>query len=140
MYVPSGIPRVWWTCCTMRRSGLSGVTWMWELRGGLNCEHMQALLTNIEQRHWEWQEHHRTGQGPGLFRHKTAFHGKLGRGQTCRGIEYFIFDSGSWACAVTGLLAEMKDVTGSACFENCETTFRCSKCIWQCEVEASVLW
>ena len=25
---------------------------------------------------------------------------------------------------VAGLLAEIKDVTGSACFENCETTFR----------------
>ena len=28
-----GIPRVWWTCCTRRRSGLSGVTCTWEPRG-----------------------------------------------------------------------------------------------------------
>ena len=27
---------------------------------GVICEHMQALLTNILQRHWEWQEDRRT--------------------------------------------------------------------------------
>ena len=27
-----------------------------EAERGINCEHMQAVLTNIPQRHWEWQE------------------------------------------------------------------------------------
>ena len=38
------------------------------------------------------------------------------------------------------LLAEMQDVRGSASFENCETEFRCSRCIRQGGVEAPVLW
>ena len=38
------------------------------------------------------------------------------------------------------LVAEMQDVEGSACFENCETQFRCSRCLRQGGVEAPVLW
>ena len=38
------------------------------------------------------------------------------------------------------LLAEMQDVQGLVCFANCETEFRCSKCIRQGGVEAPVLW
>ena len=40
---------------------------------GVNCEHMQALVTNKFQRHWEWQEDRRTELQPGLFRYNTAF-------------------------------------------------------------------
>ena len=40
---------------------------------GVNCEHMQALLTNIFQRHWEWQEERRVDLQPGRFRYNTAF-------------------------------------------------------------------
>ena len=36
------------------------------------------------------------------------------------------------------LLAEMQDVQGSACFENCETEFTYSRCIRQGGVEAPV--
>ena len=39
---------------------------------GVNCEHMQALVTNIFQRHWEWQEDSRTDLQPGLFRYNAA--------------------------------------------------------------------
>ena len=40
---------------------------------GVNCEHMQALVTNILQRHWEWQEDRRTDLQPGMYRYNTAF-------------------------------------------------------------------
>ena len=33
---------------------------------GVNCEHMQALVTNIFQRHCEWQEDRRTDLQQGL--------------------------------------------------------------------------
>ena len=35
---------------------------------GVNCEHMQALLTNILHRHWEGQEDHRIDLEPGFFK------------------------------------------------------------------------
>ena len=33
---------------------------------------MQALLTNILQRHWEWQEDHGTDLEPGFYRYNKA--------------------------------------------------------------------
>ena len=39
---------------------------------GVNCEHMQALVTNTFQRHWEWQEDRRVDLQPGRYRHNTA--------------------------------------------------------------------
>ena len=39
----------------------------------VNGEHMQAPLTNILQRRWEWQGDLRDAWIPELFRNKTAF-------------------------------------------------------------------
>ena len=50
---------------------------MEESAGGINCELMQALLTNMLQRHWEWQEDRRTDLEPGLHRYTTAFMASL---------------------------------------------------------------
>ena len=63
---------------------------------------MQASLTNILQRHWEWQEDRRTDLQPGFFRYNTAFMSSL---------------DVKTAFDVAKLLAEMMDVRGSACFE-----------------------
>ena len=38
---------------------------------------MQALVTNIFQRHWEWQEDRRVDLQPGRFRYNTAFMASL---------------------------------------------------------------
>ena len=45
---------------------------------GVNCEHMQALVTNIFQRHWEWQEDRRTDLQPRIVQIQYGFYGKLG--------------------------------------------------------------
>ena len=44
---------------------------------GVNCEHVHALLTNMVQRHWDWQEDRRTDWEPGFFRYRTAFMASL---------------------------------------------------------------
>ena len=44
---------------------------------GVNCEHMQTLVTNIFQRHWEWQEDKRADLQPGMYRYNTAFMASL---------------------------------------------------------------
>ena len=61
----SGTQRFCWTCCTRRRSRLSGGACTWKPERGVNCEHIGALLTNILQRHWEWQEDRWTDLEPG---------------------------------------------------------------------------
>ena len=43
----------------------------------MNCEHVQALVTNIIQRHWEWQEDRRVDLQPGRFIYHTAFTASL---------------------------------------------------------------
>ena len=112
---------------------------------GVNCEHMQALLTNLQQKHWKWQENRRKDWGPGKFRYKTMYMASLdvktafdvARPSVVSKILSII---GTHGHVVAALLAEMHNVKGSACFENCETEFRYSKCIRQGGVEAPVLW
>ena len=38
---------------------------------------MQTLVTNIFQRHWEWQEDRRVDLQPRVFRYNTAFMASL---------------------------------------------------------------
>ena len=108
---------------------------------GVNCEHMQALLTNIFQRRWVWQKDRRTDLQPGFIRYNTAFMASLdvktafdvakpsmvSKIRTLTGLHGHV---------ATALLAEMQDVRGSACSENSETEFRYSRCIRQGGVEA----
>ena len=74
---PNGIRPFWWTCFTMKRGPSE-----WErLHVGaertVNCEHMQVLVTNIFQRHWDWQEDRRVDLQSELFRYDTAFMASL---------------------------------------------------------------
>ena len=74
--------------------------------------------------------------GARTLQEQNDFHGKLGRddgirrGQTLRGIEDFILERVPRARggSLAGRDEKMKGVRGSACFENGETEFRCSKC------------
>ena len=55
------------------------VDWRLHVRAqrGVNCEHMQVLLTNTFQRRWEWQEDRGTALLPGLYRYNTALMSSL---------------------------------------------------------------
>ena len=106
---------------------------------GVNCEHMQVLLTNLLQKHWEWQENRRKDWEPSKFRYKTMYMASLDV-KTAFDVARPSVVSKILHGHVAALLAEMQDVKGSACFENCETEFRYSKCIRQGGVEAPVLW
>ena len=111
---------------------------------GVSCEHVQALSTNIPQRHWEWQEDQRDGWGsvvpqvPNNVLELLGCVDGLRRGQTVRGVKD-VHMHGVHGHVVAALWAEM-DGRMSACLENCETEFRCSRCIRQGSVEAPVLW
>ena len=105
---------------------------------GVNCEHMQALVTNIFQRHWEWQEDRRVDLQLGRYRYNTAFMDSLDV-KTAFDVAKPPVVSKILTLTVA-LLAEMQDVRGSASFENSETKFQYSWCIRQGGVEAPVLW
>ena len=44
---------------------------------GVNCEHMQSLMTKKIRRHWEWQEDRRTNPQLGLYIHNAALMASL---------------------------------------------------------------
>ena len=96
---------------------------------GVNCEHMQALVTNIFQRHWKWQEDRRPDLRPGLYWYDTAFMAILDVKTAFDVVKPSVISkiltlTGVHGHLTTALLAEMQDVRGSASIENCETEFR----------------
>ena len=112
---------------------------------GVNCEHMQALGTNILQRHWEWQEDRRVDPQPGRFRYHTAFTASLDvktAFDVARPavVSKILTLTGVHGHLTAALLAEMQNVRGSASFENSETEFRYTRCIRQGVVKAPVPW
>ena len=112
---------------------------------GVNCEHMQGLLTNLLQKHWEWQERRRKDLEPGKFKYKTMYIASLDVKTAFDVAKPSVVSKilsliGTHGHVVAALLAGMQDVKGSACFENCETECRYFKCIRQEGVEAPVLW
>ena len=88
-------------------------------RGSRKRSQLQAhagLPTNVLQRHWEWQEDRRTDLEPGFVASldvKTSFDGTkpsvVSRGLSLTRVHGHV---------VAAPLAEIKDVRGSACFEN----------------------
>ena len=102
-------------------------------------------MTNILQRHWEWQEDRRTDLQPGFYRYNTAFMGSLDVKAafdvaTPSVVSRILTLTGVHGHLTATLSAELQDVRESACFENSETEFRYSQCIRQGGVEAPVLW
>ena len=103
---------------------------------GVNYEQLQALVTNIFQRQWEWQEDRQTDLQPGLYRYNTAFVVSLDmkdgirRGQAFSGIEDTHLDRR----------------TPDGCFADRNAgrsgvrVLRYSRCLRQGGVEAPVLW
>ena len=90
---------------------------------GVNCEHMQAFVTNIFQRHWEWQEDRRIDLQPEGFRKNTAFMESLDVKTTFdvakpSVVPKILTWTGVHGHLTAALLAEMQDVRGSASVEN----------------------
>ena len=98
---------------------------------GVNSEHMQALLTNKLQRHWEWPEDRRTDLQPEFYRYNTAFMATLDVKTAFdvakpSVVSKMLTLTGVHGHVTTALLPEMQDVGESACCENSETEFRYS--------------
>ena len=78
--------------------------------------------------------------GTWILQGQDGLHSKLGREIGCRCKPSVVSKipslTGVHGHVVAATLAEMQDVHGSACFENCEIEFRYSKCIRQGGVEA----
>ena len=43
----------------------------------VNCEHMHVTMTNLLQKHWEWQENRNKSWEPGKFSYRTMYRASL---------------------------------------------------------------
>ena len=85
---------------------------------GINWERMQALKTNIFQRHSEWQEDRRVDLQPGLYRYNAAFVASLDVKTAFdvakpSVVSEILTVTGAHRHLTPALLAEMQDVRGS---------------------------
>ena len=81
----------------------------------VNCEHMQALVTNIFQRHWEWQEDRHIDLQREGFRCNTVFMESWGVKTAFDGakpsvVSKILTRTGVHGHLTAALLAEMQDV------------------------------
>ena len=123
------LPQLWWTHCTRKKEPIEWRSSHVGAERGAICQHMQALVTNIFQRHWEWQEDRRTNLQPGLYRYNMAFMTSSDVKTALDVAKPSVVSKNLTLTEVHGhptaaLLAEMQDVRRSACFENSETEFR----------------
>ena len=135
-------------CCGRTAARRTEAHWMEELHVGAErvstVSICTVLLTNILQRHWEWQEDRRDARLRGFFMYQTAFVAGSDVRMALHVAKCSVMCK-ILTCMVTNghvvaaLWEEMKDVRSSACFENSETEFRYSRCIRQRSVEAPVL-
>ena len=107
---------------------------------GVNCEHMQALVTNIFQRHWEWQEDRRVDLQRVRFRYNRAFMESLDVQTAFDVAKPAVVSKTLTLTVVHGNPTAALLARGSASFESCETQFLYSRCIRQGGVEAPILW
>ena len=80
-----------------------------------------------------------SGQRANVLLTRPSWRAFFRRGQTLSGIEDSLLDR-SLQIRGCGSAGRDAGLQGSACFENCETEFRYSKCIRQGGAEAPVLW
>ena len=96
---------------------------------GVNCEHMQVLVTNILQRDWEWQEDRRPDLQPGNYTYNTALKASLDVKTAVdvakpSVVSRILTLTGVHGHLTAALLAEMQDDRESARLENSETEFQ----------------
>ena len=98
-------------------------------RGVSTVSICMALLTNILQRHWEWQEDQRDAGVPGFFMYQTAFVAGSDV-RTALHVAKCSVICKILTCMVTNghvvaaLREDIEDARSSACFEKSETEFR----------------
>ena len=113
---------------------------------GISCQHLQVMMTELLQKHWEWQEDKRNNvwfaqqqETPTMYiasmDSKTAF--DAARPQH---IAKIMGDQDVHGLITAAFSREMRGLEGHAAFEHVEIRFKCTRCIRQVSVEAPTLW
>ena len=148
---PTSVMSKWYASCIILRLEREREPENWKNlhvggMDGISCHHFQVMVTNLLQKHWEWQEErnpvlrHGTVVRPTMFLArldiKTAFDEAKPPKHVAQILEYH--NTHGWLIA--GLLSEMSVLEGKGMFECVESCFRFNRCLPQGSVEAPRLW
>ena len=89
----------------------------------ISCQHLQVIVTNFPQKHWEWHEEKNPVMRHGRVARLTNVHGKLGHQDGLQMVQSRSTWPRSWiqyTWIIAAFLREMSRLTGKATFESVE--------------------
>ena len=112
---------------------------------GISCQHLQVLMTQLLQKHWEWQEDTRKNRWHGSEKRPTMYFTSMDSKTAFdaarpKHIAKVMGDPEVHGWMTAALSREMTGLGDQTTFENVVSTFRFSRCLRQGGVEAPRLW
>ena len=122
--------------------------WKKLLFGGLDgtsCQHLQVMMTNVIQKHWEWQEERNPVMKLGTVVRPTLYLASLDIKTAFdeakpKQVAKIMDNHSTHGWIIAALLREMSGLSGKAMFECVESSFAFNRCLRQGSVEAPRLW
>ena len=119
-------------------------TWKRLHMGGVNnisCQHLQVLVINLSQKHWEWQEEvspmskHGSVIRPTMFMASLDIKSAIDEARP-RHLARILESHNIHGWLISALLREMSGLEGGSMFECVESSFTFNPCLRQGSVEA----
>ena len=118
---------------------------MLERVDGISCQHLQEMVTNWLQKHWEWQEErnpvmkHGTEERPTMFLASLDINTAFDEARR-EHVAKILDDHNTHGWIIAALLREMLGLSRKAMSECVESSFAFNRCLRQGSVEAPRLW
>ena len=112
---------------------------------GISCQHLPVMVTNLLQKHWEWQEERNPVMRQGTVVRPTMYMASLDIKTAFdeakpKHMAKIMDNHNTHGWIIAALLREMSGLSGKAIFECVESSFAISRCLRQKSVEAPRLW
>ena len=112
---------------------------------GISCQHLQVMMTNVIQKHWEWQEERNLVMKHGTVTRSTQYLASLVFKTAFdearpKHVSKIMDRHSTHGWIIAALLREMSGLSGKATFECLESSFAVNRCFRQGSVEAPCLW
>ena len=108
-------------------------------------QHLQVMMTNVIQKHWEWQEERNPVMKHGTVVRRTLYLASLDIKTAFdearpKHVAKIMDSHSTHGWIIAALLREMSGLFGKATFECVESSFAFNRCMRQESVEAPRLW
>ena len=107
---------------------------------GISCQHLQVMMTQLPQKHWEWQEDRRHNVWHRSENRPTMYTGSMDIKTASDHIAKCLVEQDTYGWITAAMLSGMEGLEGHATFEDVERRFNLTRRIRQGSVEAPTLW